>query len=131
MTLQQHLQTIEDINKEKDDTVNKLNKTNKKLAEVSHELETKNSECKQISVKIQDFKTNLENCEKEGKKWKKNYETLYKQYEKEIHAWEDNLAKLEKQNSEREITNSEEIRRKDRVVSGKRNISVFVDFGHF
>ena len=45
------------------------------------------------------------------------YDSLYLQYDNELHTWEENLSKLETQRDEREVTYAEETRRKDRVVS--------------
>ena len=58
-----------------------------------------------------------ESLDKEVGKWKMLYDSLYLQYDNELHTWEENLSKLESQRDEREVTYAEETRRKDRVVS--------------
>lgn len=117
----QQLQTLEDVTKERDDSVSKLDKTKLKLEEATDklakqkcELEQVNQHCQELS---QNFQLTKESLEKEVSKWKILYESLYLQYDNELHAWEDNLSKLEKQRDERESVMSDEIRRKDRVLS--------------
>ena len=117
ITLQQHLQAIEDVTKERDDALKKLDKTCLKLEESQTKMEMKEAEIKQANARCQDLQINLDSLEKEAGKWKMLYESLYLQYDNELHAWEESLKKLEKQRDEREITHGEEIRRKDRVVS--------------
>ena len=82
----------------------------------------KEDELESASAQFQDLSNSLkqtkDSMEKEVSKWKMLYESLYLQYDNELHAWEDSLTKLEKQRDEREVAFSEETRRKERVVSG-------------
>ena len=117
ITLQQHLQAIEDVTKDRDDALKKLDKTCLKLEEAQAKIELKESEVKQSNARCQDLQNRQDSMDKEVHKWKRLYESLYLQYDNELHTWEDSLKKLEKQRDERECTHGEEIRRKDRVVS--------------
>ncbi len=109
------------MTKERDDNLTKLDKTKLKLEEVSSkssslqaDLDTTKKSYDQLSSQFASTKDTLE---KESNKWKLLYESLYLQYDNELHAWEDNLTKLEKQRDDRELTHNEEKRRKDRVLS--------------
>ena len=117
ITLQQHLQAIEDVTKDRDDALKKLDKTCLKLEEAQTKIELKESEVKQSNARCQDLQNRQDSMEKEVHKWKRLYESMYLQYDNELHTWEDSLKKLEKQRDERETSHGEEIRRKDRVVS--------------
>lgn len=121
ITLTQHLQSLEDITKERDDSVSKLDKTKVKLEEATDKLAKQKSELEQVNQHCQELSQNFaltkESLEKEVSKWKILYESLYLQYDNELHAWEDSLSKLEKQRDDRESVMSDEIRRKDRVLS--------------
>ena len=117
ITLQQHLQAIEDVTKDRDEALKKLDKTCLKLEEAQAKIELKESEVKQSHARCADLQTRQDCLDKEVHKWKRLYESLYLQYDNELHTWEDSLKKLEKQRDERECTHGEEIRRKDRVVS--------------
>ena len=121
ITLQQHLQTLEDVTKERDDNVNSLDKTKSKLEEATTKLDRQQIELDQSNQRYQELSTNLqhtkESLDKEVGKWKMLYDSLYNQYDNELHTWEENLSKLETQRDERETTYAEETRRKDRVVS--------------
>ena len=82
----------------------------------------KEDELESASAQFQDLSNSLkqtkDSMEKEVSKWKMLYESLYLQYDNELHGWEDSLTKLEKQRDEREVAFGEETRRKERVVSG-------------
>ena len=81
---------------------------------LSVELDQSNKRYQELSTNLQHTKESLD---KEVGKWKMLYDSLYNQYDNELHTWEANLSKLETQRDERETTYAEETRRKDRVVS--------------
>jgi len=121
ITLQQNLQTLEDVSKDRDDTKQKFDKTKSKLDEASTKLDSQQTELDQSNQRYKELSTNLqhtkESLDKEVGKWKLLYDSLYNQYDNELHTWEENLSKLETQRDERETAYAEETRRKDRVVS--------------
>ena len=95
VTLQQHLQTLEDVTKERDDNVNNLDKTKSKLEEATTKLDRQQIELDQSNQRYQELSTNLqhtkESLDKEVGKWKMLYDSLYNQYDNELHTWEENL----------------------------------------
>ena len=121
ITLQQNLQTLEDVSKDRDDTKQKFDKTKSKLDEATTKLDSQQTELDQSNQRYKELSTNLqhtkETLDKEVGKWKLLYDSLYNQYDNELHTWEENLSKLETQRDERETAYAEETRRKDRVVS--------------
>ena len=121
ITLQQNLQTLEDVSKDRDDTKQKFDKTKSKLDEATTKLDSQQTELDQSNQRYNELSTNLqhtkETLDKEVGKWKLLYDSLYNQYDNELHTWEENLSKLETQRDERETAYAEETRRKDRVVS--------------
>lgn len=121
ITLQQKLQSLDEVTKARDDALHKLDKAALKLEEASDKIGRQEKDLQQAHLQSQELSANLQltkdSLEKEATKWKILYESLYMQYDNELHAWEDNLSKLEKQRDERESAFSEETRRKERVVS--------------
>ena len=122
ISLQQKIQSLDDTTRDRDDAISKLDKANLRLEEANVKLAKKEDELESASAQFQDLSNSLkqtkDSMEKEVSKWKMLYESLYLQYDNELHAWEDSLTKLEKQRDEREVAFSEETRRKERVVSG-------------
>ena len=121
ITLQQKVQSLDDVTRDRDEAISKLDKATLRLEEASAKLAKKEDELESASVQFQDLSNSLkqtkDSMEKEVTKWKMLYESLYMQYDNELHAWEESLSKLEKQRDEREVSYSEETRRKERVVS--------------
>merc|ERR1711981_450142 len=121
ISLQQKIQSLDDMTRDRDDAISKLDKANLRLEEANVKLAKKEDELESASAQFQDLSNSLkqtkDSMEKEVTKWKMLYESLYLQYDNELHAWEDSLTKLEKQRDEREVAFCEETRRKERVVS--------------
>ena len=92
-------------------TVNSL-REKLQLAEESRE-----KECEKMSDIRHEYECNLGKLETEVDKWKLLHESLYLQYNRELHSWEDRLASLESDRSERESTLEDDQRAKDRVIS--------------
>ena len=90
-----------------DDAISKLDKAALRLEEANTKLAKKEDELETASAQFQDLSNSLkqtkDSMEKEVTKWKMLYESLYLQYDNELHAWEDSLTKLEKQRDEREV----------------------------
>jgi len=79
--------------------------------------ESRDKECEKISDLRHEYECNLGKLETEVDKWKLLHESLYLQYNRELHSWEDRLASLENDRIERESTLEDDQRAKDRVIS--------------